>query len=100
MTISPAKVKVAQAVILAAGRGSRMHGLTRDIPKCLVPLGGKPILAWTLDSLRVNGISDVLVVSGWQHEKLQGWAEHVRFNPNWSASNMVRSLQLAQRTGC
>lgn len=88
-------VKVTQAVILAAGRGSRMQGLTKDIPKCLIPVDGRPILAWTLDALLANGIADILIVGGWQHEKLQDWAEHVRLNPNWSTGNMVRSLQLA-----
>lgn len=88
-------VRVTQAVILAAGRGSRMQGLTADVPKCLIPLDGKPILAWTLDALFANGVTDILIVGGWKHEKLNGWGEHIRFNPSWSTSNMVRSLQMA-----
>lgn len=87
---------VTQAVILAAGRGSRMHALTKDRPKCLVNLHGRPILAWTMDALRANGIHDVLLIGGWQHAELQGWAQELRVNLGWSGSNMVRSLQLAQ----
>ena len=89
-------MRITQAVILAAGRGSRMHALTEDRPKCLVELHGRPILAWTMDALRANGIQDVLLIGGWQDAKLQGWAQELRVNLGWSGSNMVRSLQLAQ----
>lgn len=87
--------KTTQAVILAAGRGSRMHELTEHVPKCLVRLANRPILAWTLDALRANGITDILVIGGWKHEALHAWCDSVRFNPEWSRSNMVRSLMLA-----
>jgi len=87
--------KTTQAVILAAGRGSRMHALTEHVPKCLVALASRPILAWTLDALRANGITDILVIGGWKHEALHAWCDTVRFNPDWSRSNMVRSLILA-----
>lgn len=86
---------IRQAVILAAGRGSRMGGLTDRDPKCLTPLAGRPILEWTLQSLQANGIKDVLIIGGWQAEQLIPWATHLRHNPRWDCSNMVRSLQLA-----
>lgn len=84
-----------QAVILAAGRGRRMGELTHQQPKCLNFLAGRPILAWTQDALRTNGIQEILIVTGWQHEKLFGWGSELKFNPQWANSNMVRSLQLA-----
>lgn len=85
-----------QAVILAAGRGSRMGALTDDIPKCLCPLAGRRIIDWTLDALRVNGIREVTIVAGWKHERLVDVADRIIVNPKWASVNMVRSLQLAE----
>ena len=45
-----------KAIILAAGRGSRLLSLTEDRPKCLVEAGGKPLLAWQIEALRGAGI--------------------------------------------
>ncbi|PPD19288.1 MAG: nucleotidyl transferase, partial [Methylobacter sp.] len=39
-----------KAIILAAGRGSRMKDLTEACPKCLVKLRGRPLLAWQLEA--------------------------------------------------
>src|SRR6185503_13206340 len=53
-----------RAIILAAGRGSRMGQLTAEIPKCLVQLGGKPLLEWQTGALRAAGIDRIAVVTG------------------------------------
>lgn len=87
--------EVRQAVVLAAGRGSRMGEQTDSLPKCLIPLAGQPLLGWTLRSLQANGIEHVLIVTGWQAECLTDWSPHLRFNPRWHEANMVCSLQLA-----
>lgn len=50
-----------QAVILAAGRGSRMTDLTSDMPKCLLPVGGKPILCHTINVLERTGFQGILL---------------------------------------
>ena len=47
-----------KALILAAGFGSRLAPITNDIPKCLVPVNGKPILFKQIDNLLENGIDD------------------------------------------
>lgn len=44
------------AVIPAAGRGTRLRGHTEEAPKALVPVGGRPLVAWVLD--RVAGLAD------------------------------------------
>ena len=59
-----------RAVILAAGRGSRMKNLTDDRPKCLVELKGKALLDWQLESLRASGIREIAVISGYKSELL------------------------------
>lgn len=88
-------VSTRQAVILAAGRGSRMGEATRDSPKCLTPLAGRPLLDWTLRALRANGIDDILIIAGWHGDALADWPAELRINPRWDAANMVRSLQCA-----
>ncbi len=60
--------KVTQAVILAAGRGSRMRGLTQEMPKPMVEVRGKPILGYIVDGLRDAGIRKILVVIGYRKE--------------------------------
>jgi len=46
------KTKIQTAVILVGGAGLRMHPLTEDMPKCMIPLHGKPLLYWTLTWLK------------------------------------------------
>jgi mannose-1-phosphate guanylyltransferase len=49
------------ALLLAAGLGTRLRPLTERIPKCLVPIRGKPLLGYWLDALLSGGISEVLI---------------------------------------
>ena len=50
-----------QAVILAGGRGTRLEPYTTEIPKPLVPLGGKPIIENLLTRLKAHGVTDVTI---------------------------------------
>jgi len=50
-----------KAVLLAAGRGTRLRPITNSIPKCLVPIRDKPLLGYWLESLGAAGISSILV---------------------------------------
>jgi choline kinase len=85
-----------KAIILAAGRGSRMKSLTDERPKCLVELRGKPLLEWQLESLRAAGISDIAVVTGYKHELLAERGLSEFHNPRWAETNMVSSLACAE----
>ena len=49
------------ALLLAAGLGTRLRPLTDRMPKCLVPIRGKPLLGYWLDMLLSNGIREVLI---------------------------------------
>lgn len=84
----------AAGVILAAGRGSRMKGLTDDRPKCMLELAGRPLLHWQTEALREAGISRLLVVRGYNAAKIQGDFETVE-NPRWHETNMLSSLLCA-----
>ncbi len=57
---------VKRAVLLAAGRGTRMRDLTESLPKPMLPVQGKPILEHILTGLRAAGVSDVLIVVGYR----------------------------------
>ena len=56
--------------MLAAGEGRRLRPLTDTLPKCLVPIGGTPLLAVWLQLLETAGIRDVLVTVRHQHERV------------------------------
>ena len=62
-----------KAIILAAGRGSRMKNLTDDKPKYLVKLHQKPLLERQLESLRKSGINEIAIVTGYKHEMLSSY---------------------------
>lgn len=84
-----------KAIILAAGRGSRMKSLTDERPKCLVELRGRTLLHWQLQALRNAGIQEIAIVTGYKRELLadQGLIEF--HNPRWAQTNMVSSLACA-----
>ncbi|RJR34081.1 MAG: nucleotidyltransferase family protein [Deltaproteobacteria bacterium] len=50
-----------KAMLLAAGLGTRLRPLTDRLPKCLVPVAGKPVLQWNIEWLRSQGVTDLVV---------------------------------------
>lgn len=84
-----------KAVILAAGRGSRMAGRTDDRPKCLVELRGRPLIDWQISALTGAGIDEIGIVRGYRGERLAGYGNRRFDNPRWSETNMVGSLLAA-----
>ena len=59
-----------QAVILAAGEGSRLRPLTRSKPKAMLPVANRPIIEYVIDALLENGIRDIVVVVGYRKEEV------------------------------
>ncbi len=80
-----------KAVLLAAGRGRRLARARAQVPKCLLALGGRPLLARLLRSLARAGVREATVVVGYRHELVEsrfgGSCEGVRiryiYNPHW-----------------
>ena len=60
-----------KAVLLAAGRGTRMRDLTEALPKPMLEVRGKPVLQHIVDGLRANGLTNLLVVVGWRAEMVK-----------------------------
>jgi choline kinase len=84
-----------RAIILAAGRGSRMGSLGNERPKCLIELGGKPLIERQVAALRAGGIDEVGVVRGYRPEMIALPDITYFDNPRWAESNMVTSLAVA-----
>ena len=60
-----------KAMILAAGRGTRMAPLTDTCPKLLIPLCGKPLIVHHLEKLAAAGITDIVINHAWLGEQLE-----------------------------
>jgi choline kinase len=72
-----------------------MGELTAEIPKCLVQLGGRPLLEWQTGALRAAGIDRIAIVTGWQPERLANRGLETFHNSRWSQTQMVMSLACA-----
>jgi NDP-sugar pyrophosphorylase family protein len=66
------------AIVLAAGRGTRMKSLTDNCPKPMLPLAGRPMLAHLMDRLAAAGIRQACVVIGYRGEMIR---EYFAANP-------------------
>lgn len=88
-----------KAIILAAGRGSRMKEKTDVLPKCLTKLWGQTLLEWQIKAMRGAGIgeSDISIVTGYHAEKIHAVQPNLYYfhNERWSETNMVATLMEA-----
>lgn len=90
------------AIILSAGRGSRLLPLTNDMPKCLIEVGGRAILDHQLDALAAAGVERRVVVGGYRvdqiaaHLAARGDGVELRFNPFWEVSSSISSVWAAR----
>ncbi len=85
-----------KAILLAAGRGSRLGHYTENLPKSMLQLGDKSILEHQIALLKSTGINDIVVVKGFAEEKIQVDGVRYYINNNHGHSNMVYSLFCAE----
>ncbi len=64
---------VHKAVILAAGRGTRMRELTDDLPKPMIAVRGKPILLHIIEGLRGAGVREILLIVGYREDVVRDY---------------------------
>jgi len=83
------------AVILAAGRGSRLGPLSGDRPKCLVEFANKPLIHRQIAALRGGGVSSIGIVRGYLGNMIEIEGATYFENPRWAETNMVMSLAAA-----
>jgi UDP-N-acetylglucosamine diphosphorylase / glucose-1-phosphate thymidylyltransferase / UDP-N-acetylgalactosamine diphosphorylase / glucosamine-1-phosphate N-acetyltransferase / galactosamine-1-phosphate N-acetyltransferase len=64
---------VKKAVLLAAGKGTRMRELTNDLPKPMIAVRGQPILRHIVDGLKAAGVTQVLIIVGYRAEVVRDY---------------------------
>jgi len=84
-----------KAIILAAGKGSRLNKYTRYLPKGMLNLKGKSLLAWQVEKYRQAGIEDIAIVTGYMHDKIKLPGMKYFHNPEYNITNMIESLMCA-----
>ena len=60
-----------KAMILAAGKGTRVRPLTYDLPKPMIPILGKPVMAYLVEHLARYGVTEIMVNVSYLHEKIE-----------------------------
>lgn len=88
-----------KAVILSAGKGTRLLPYTNNMPKCLIEAGGMPILGHQLRALEACGVHDIAIVTGYLHEQIEEFLcgrYTVIVNEVYEATNSIFSLWLAR----
>ncbi|HEX5940376.1 MAG TPA: NTP transferase domain-containing protein [Dehalococcoidia bacterium] len=60
-----------KGVILAAGNGSRLGNLTANVPKSLLDIAGRPLIDYTIDAMKVTGVEEFIIVTGYLGDTLE-----------------------------
>ena len=97
--------RISTALLLAAGTGKRLRPLTDSIPKCLIEVGGVPILERLIDNLCDNGFKRLVIVVGYLGHSIQrfvseysgGLEIELITNPLFQTTNNIYSLWLARK---
>lgn len=85
-----------RAIILAAGRGTRMKHMTSSLPKCLaIRFNGKTLLQTQLETLRKGGVFDIVVVRGYEGNKVKYPKVKYVWNYEFDRNNILGSLMMA-----
>ncbi len=98
-------MKTIQAVILAAGNSERLGDLTKDRPKCLIEVGGRSLIDYSLMYLNAFGVREVAIVTGYCGDALRravgsgppGLRVDYVDNPDYATTGSVLSLLVAAR---
>lgn len=95
--------RMMKAIILAAGKGSRLGKMTESMPKAMIPLAGKPLLMHTLDRVKENDVQEVIIVIGYCGQyikdhvgnRYEGMKITYVWNKDYEKTNNIYSLYLA-----
>jgi mannose-1-phosphate guanylyltransferase len=77
----------AKALLLAGGLGTRLRPITETVPKCLVPVGGRPMLDYWLDALEAAGIGEALLNTHHLRDQVRAWMD---------AANATRPVRVSE----
>ena len=85
-----------KAIILAAGKGTRLDKYTANMPKCMLSFAGKTLLQRQIECLKSCGLKDIIVVKGYMQDKINYPGVKYYYNKDFSNTNMVASLMCAR----
>ncbi|MFC2637848.1 MAG: NTP transferase domain-containing protein [Mitsuokella sp.] len=90
-----------QAIIMAAGKGSRIHHLTAGNPKSFLEIGGKKLIERNIDMLHAHGIDDITIVVGYRADAFRELLQdrrgiHFVYNPFYEMVNVIGSFFMAR----
>ncbi len=88
-----------QAIIMAAGKGSRLGDVTRDVPKSFAEIKGKKLIEYNLRLLEKYGVDDIILVAGYRSEAFEELAKdrsgiRLVFNPFYEMTNVLGSFYM------
>jgi len=95
-----------RALLLSAGQGSRLLPLTERLPKCLLPIAGRPLIEWQIRELGRAGVDDFVVVVGFEAHLVEDVLAGLRrpgvsirtvFNPFFNLADNLGSCWHARR---
>lgn len=86
-----------QAILMAAGKGSRLGSMTAEIPKSFIEVKGKKLIDINVNMLRKHGIDDIIIVTGCHAELFEKKFEHEEgiqlvYNPFYGFTNVIGSF--------
>jgi CTP:phosphocholine cytidylyltransferase-like protein len=92
---------VQRAIIMAAGKGTRLHELTSDTPKPLIIVHNQPMIEGLIEQLLLQGLDEILIVVGYMKEKFSYLAtkySEVQLieNPFYDTTNNISSLYMVR----
>lgn len=86
-----------KAIILAAGRGSRLEKYTKNMPKGMLQFNGKSLIGRQVEVLRSCGIKKIVIVRGYMPDKIKIAGVKYCENKDYMSTNMVETLFAAER---
>jgi len=86
-----------KAIIIAAGKGSRLNPLTNDKPKCMLDIKGKTLLQHQIDALKGGGIDKIALVKGYKKETINYPDLTYYINDDFPNNNILHSLFYAEK---
>jgi len=83
------------AVVLAASRGKGLEAVTTDRPKVMLPIAGKPLLRWLVDSFKKENVNDITVVGGYRADAIDPAGIRLVVNEQYAQTDELASLACA-----
>jgi phosphoenolpyruvate phosphomutase len=83
------------AVVLAASRGKGLESVTTDRPKVMLPIAGKPLLRWLIDSFKKENVNDITVVGGYRADAIDPAGIRLVVNQQYAKTDELASLACA-----